>query len=98
MSARLSRRLLPPGDLIYVSLADNDGWRCFGEAGDILGFYTGTNSWFSYFDATAPIDGSNVDAFLIFSNKLIMSFDTTVTAGAGSSNPATSFVQAQQQR
>ncbi len=83
--------IVPPGDLIYVSLADNDVvGGVSAEAGDILGFYTGTNSWFSYFDsATAPIDGSNVDAFLIFNNKLIMSFDTTVSLpGAGVVEPS----------
>lgn len=83
--------IVPPGDLIYVSLAGNGVvGGISAEAGDILGFYTGTSSWFSYFDsAAAPVDGSNIDAFTTFNNKLIMSFDTTISLpGAGVVEPS----------
>jgi subtilisin family serine protease len=83
--------IVPPGDLIYISLTESDVvGGISAEAGDILGFYTGTNSWFPFFDSAAiGIDGNNIDAFLIHKGKIVMSFAATTTlAGAGTVEPS----------
>ncbi|MCA9924619.1 MAG: proprotein convertase P-domain-containing protein [Anaerolineales bacterium] len=74
-------------DVIYVSstTSGNAGGVAFNDE-DILSFDTGTGSWSMYFDGSDVGITTDVNAFALLSDgSILMSFNTTTSAGAAGS-------------